>query len=193
MHHAGRAVRHWLDTMGETDGPAVSGRDFFWPSRLSPRGRGGTAGQHTAASPPPPSPRSHLLLPRDLVSLLFACLRCLPVVFLPSVSNGAAGVRTSSKKRVGSGPRGLGPDGSSVVLSQSVYFAQRGGVVCRVVESGRAVVEWVSALMRWQVEVQPIPCCCRRLALVTEFDRPECPPLDPPVACSPTPNQPSTT
>lgn len=59
--------------------------------------------------------------------------------------------------------------------------------------SGRVVVEWVSALMRWQVEVQPIPCCCRRLALVTGFDRPECPPLDPPVACSPTLNQPSTT
>lgn len=127
MHHAGRAVRHWLDTMGETDGPAVSGRDFFLAEPPEPRRK--RRNSRTAHGCEPPPPRSHLLLPRDLVSLLFACLRCLPVVFLPSVSNGAAGVRSSSKKRVGSGPRGLGPDGSSVVLSQSVYFAQRGGVV----------------------------------------------------------------
>ena len=47
--------------------------------------------------------------------------------------------------------------------------------------------------MRWQVEVQLIPCNCRRLALITRFDRPECPPFDPPVVCPSTQNHSSTT
>lgn len=122
----------------------LSAAEIFLAEPPEPRRR---RNSRTASRIPPPPPRPPL--PRDLVSLLFACPRCLPVIFLPSVSNnGAAGVRPSSKKSVGSGPRGLGPDGSSVVLPQSVYFAQRGGVVRRVVEwsSGGRVGICIDAL-----------------------------------------------
>lgn len=140
---------------------------------------------------PPPPPAFPFPRPGEFA----VCLRCLPVVFHPLDFQQSIRSDPSSKgKSLVTAPgRGVSDRTAPALSRRRVSISRNAEECCVEWLSGRVVVEWVSALMRWQVEVQPIPCCCRRLALVTGLDRPECPPLDPPVACSPTLNQPSTT
>lgn len=84
MHHAGRPVRHWLDTKGETDGPAEP---------LEPRRGRNSRTTNTRLRAPPSSPHSPSPRPGVFAACVSAGSAC---SFFFLVSEGVAAVTSSS-------------------------------------------------------------------------------------------------